>query len=179
MCQQCSKIYNGHHSNPEGKQPLKSCCSRSPTTSSPLTKTNTWPPWSDRHQAEKLPSSKISAPHYSLHQGHLQVFIHANCGQTLEHPSCRRHHSFISGRVQGTHLYQLAPGESFLLALVYSSTTVFLLHMHPKFFLSVNIQKWTSLSTDVDVDVDTCIIFCCWVLVISSLEVMKFVYIQY
>ena len=89
------------------------------------------PPPPDRYQAEKLPSSKISAPHYSLHQGHLQVFIYANCGQTLEHPSCRHHHSSISGRLQGTHLYQLAPGESFLLALVYSSTTVFLLHMHP------------------------------------------------
>ena len=45
VCQQYFKTYNGHHSNPEGKQPLKPCCSRSPTTSSPSTKTNTWSPW--------------------------------------------------------------------------------------------------------------------------------------
>ena len=67
----------------------------------------------DRHKTEKLPSSKVPAPDYLFHQGHLQILIYANSSQTVEHPSCRRNHSSISGRLQGTHLCQLAPGGVF------------------------------------------------------------------
>ena len=111
----------------------------------------------------KLPSSKISVPHYSLNQGHLQIFIYANCGQTLEHPPCRRHHNSVSGRLQGTHLYQLAPGESFLVLHLYIAawqSSCFTCTL--SFFLNVNIQKWTLLSTDVDVDVGS--VDDCWIL---------------